>query len=140
MPSLLVLLMLSSLYAQSPEQPAKEESHDLRNNQLTIFRIEEVKTGKIYQLERNVLLDHYLKLTNGNDEELRKVDTRDAKKLDMDFAGRFIRIQYEIPSVDGACKVTHRLAMKGDEQEVCEKDEKKSQEVASFLQELAKRF
>lgn len=135
----LCLFFSLSAFAQSPEQPVKENDQDLRSN-LTIFRIEDVKNDKVYILNRTTLLDHYLKYIKGDEEELRKVDSRDAKKLDSDFASKFIRIQYEIPAVEGKCKVTLRLMMKGEEQEICEKDEKKSQEVATFVQELAQRF
>jgi hypothetical protein len=140
MPSILIFILLSlTVFAQSPEQPAKENTLDLRNY-LLIFRIEDVKSGKIYQLDRTSISEHYLRLINGKDEELRKVDSKEAKKLDQDFAAKFIRIQYEIASPEGKCDVTLRLHMKGEDQDICEKDEKKSQEVASFVSDLAKRF
>ncbi len=140
MPSILIFILFSlSVFAQSPEQPAKENTTDLRNY-LLIFRIEDVKSGKVYQLDRTAVAEHYLRLIDGKEEELRKVDSKDAKKLDMDFASKFIRIQYEIAAIEGKCSVTLRLHMKGEEQDICEKDEKKSQEVATFITDLAKRF
>jgi hypothetical protein len=136
---LIVLLFSFAVYAQSPDQPVKESSTDLRN-QLAIFQIEDVKSGKTFVLFRTNQLEHYLRLKNDKEETLRKVDTKDAKKLDSDFASRFLKSQYEIPSEKGDCKVTLRLIMKGEEQDLCEKDEKKTQEVAPFVDELSRRF
>ncbi len=136
---LIILLFSFAVYAQSPDQPVKESSTDLRN-QLDMFQIDDVKSGKTFILFRTNQLEHYLRLKNDKDETLRKVDTKDAKKLDTEFASRFLKAQYEIPSEKGDCKVMLRLIMKGEEQDICEKDEKKTREVAPFVDELSKRF
>ncbi len=69
-----------------------------------------------------------------------KVSAKEAKKLDMDFASKFLKCQYELPPSEEGCKVTLRLSMKGESQDVCRKDEKKAQEINPFLKDLTKRF
>ena len=58
----------------------------------------------------------------------------------MDFASRFLKCQYELEALPGECKVDFRLVLKGESQELCKKDEKKSQEIGPFIQALNKRF
>ena len=135
-----VLLSLSfSVMAQYSEQPLKESSIDLRS-QTILFSVEIPDDKKTYILERTANQDFFLRLKYKNDETLRKIGGRDALKLDRDFSSRFLRCQYEIPSKDGDCEVTLRLRMKGEEQDICEKDDKKSQEMTALITELAKRF
>lgn len=137
---LFFLVLLSPMVlAQHSEQPKKEDTIDHRH-QTTLFRVEDVKAGKVFLLERGSSSDHFLKLKKGTDEESIKLDSRLAKKIDMDFASRFIRCQYELPAAEGECDVTLRLNMKGENQDICSKDDKKSQEIAVFMEELQKRF
>ena len=126
-------------FAQYSEQPVKESTEDLRHNHL-LFSLEESEEKESYTLERTPALSHYLRRQKADEVQITKVDSADAQKLDMDFARHFLKIQYEIPSTEGDCKVTLRLNMKGEKQEICEKDDKKTQEMASFIQELKKRF
>lgn len=136
---LLTLIMSLPVLAQHSEQPQKENTDDLRTSTV-LFSIEDVKEKRLYWLERTPALDHFLRMKKGTKEVLMKADSRDAKKLDMNFAAGFLRCQYELPSVEGKCDVLYKLNMKGEEQEICAKDEKKSQEMRPILQELSKRF
>lgn len=136
---ILTIFLAFSALAQHSEQPQKENTEDLRTSTI-LFSLEEVETGKTYWLERTPSLDHFLKLRLREEETIKKTDTRDAKKLDMDFAARFIKCQYEIQTVEGDCRVAYKLHMKGEDQEICTKDDKKSREMATFVQELKKRF
>lgn len=133
-----IFLSLSSL-AQHSAQPEKESNSDLRN-ETVLFSIQDISTGKTYQLERYANLSHYLRLVHKGDDVIQKIDGRVAGKLDQDFAGRFLRCQYELPDVPGKCEVTLRLTMKSEEQEICLKDDKKTQEIKAFVQDLTSRF
>ena len=138
---LLLIFVMTTLmsYAQHSEQPQKENTEDLRAT-VILFKIEDLSSGKTYQLERTFQLDHYLRLRFDDEILTKKTDSRDARKLDADFAARFIKVQYEIPAREGDCRVSYKLSMKGESQEVCKKDEKKGQEIASFVEGLQKRF
>lgn len=136
---LVVFLFSLSVFAQHSEQPQKESSADLRHVNV-LFSVEDVAEEETFILNRTQGLDHYLKKVEGKDEETQKVDSREAKKLDADFAAKFLKCQYEIPSVEGECKVTHRLYMKGETQDICKKDEKKSQEIKALIKDLNQRF
>lgn len=133
------LLTLSAL-AQHSEQPQKESNSDLRNATI-LFSVEDVSGQKIIWLERTPHLDHFLRMKDDdNDEVLRKIDSKDAKKLEMDFASSFLKCQYELASASGDCHAIYRLTLKGEDQEICRKDEKKSQEIEPFVKALHKRF
>ncbi len=136
---LLFCLLISSAIAQHSEQPVKEDSTDLRD-QTVVFSIEEVGKDKSWFLERSPSFTNVLRKVEEDKEVVRKIDGRVAQKLDRDFASRFLKCQYEIPSVEGDCKVTLRLTMKGETQDICTKDDKKSQEIMTFLEDLNKRF
>lgn len=136
---LVLLMFISSAFAQHSEQPVKEDSTDLRD-QSVLFSIEDVSAGKSWFLERSPSFTNVLRKIEKGDESVRKIDGRVAQKLDRDFAARFIKCQYEITSPEGECKVTLRLTMKGEAQDICAKDDKKSQEIQTFLTELAQRF
>lgn len=135
---LLLLFTLSAL-AQHTDQPVKESVSDLRSN-MVMFSIEEASDDKIYWLERTAGEDYFLRMKDGEDETLQKISSRDARAMDMDFASRFLKVQYEIPAGEGKCQVTLRLTMKGDSQDICKKDDKKAQEITPFLKALTKRF
>jgi hypothetical protein len=135
----LILTFSSLVMAQYSEQPLKESAIDLRS-QTILFSLEIPDQKKTYLLERTANQDFFLRLKHKDKETIKKISGRDATRLDRDFASRFLRCQYEIPSIDGDCDVTLRLKMKGEEQEICEKDDKKSQAMTSLITELAKRF
>ncbi len=138
--ALLLLLAFShSVLAQYSEQPLKESTSDLRS-QTVLFSLAIPQEKKIYLLERSASGDYFLRLKHKEDEKIKKISGRDAHRVDQDFASRFLRCQYEIPSKEGSCAVTLRLIMKGEEQDICEKDDKKGQEMAGLIDELAKRF
>lgn len=133
------ILFFSALIAlaQHTEQPEKESSTDLRN-QSVVFSI--VQKGKTYSLEKTPNLQYFLKLKEGEKETIKKVDGRKAQELDRDFSSRFLKCQYEYASAEGPCEVTLRLTLKGEGQEICAKDEKKSREMDAFIDNLNKRF
>ena len=133
------LILSLSTFAQHASQPVKESSADLRSG-IVMFSIEDVSEEKVYWLERTPNLDYFLRMKEEDDEQIRKVDTRDARKLEMDFASRFLKCQYELPPSPEECKVTLRLSMKGEQQNICKKEDKKTQEIVPFYKELAKRF
>jgi len=137
--AILLFLVSFTSFAQHASQPVKESSADLRSG-IIMFSIEDTEEDSVYWLERTANLDYFLRMKEGDDEKIRKVDTRDAKKVDMDFASRFLKCQYELPPSPKDCKVTLRLSMKGETQDICKKDDKKAQEMMPFLKALMKRF
>lgn len=128
-----------SAFAQHASQPAKESTADLRTG-IVMFSIEDKEEDALYWLERTANLDYFLRMKMDDEEKILKIDTRDAKKLDMDFASRFLKCEYELPPSPKDCEVTLRLSMKGEIQNICTKDEKKTQEMKPFLKALIKRF
>jgi hypothetical protein len=140
MPILLIFLMLPWAIAQHSSQPQKESSSDLRSG-LVVFSIEDVKDKDILWLERTNNLDYFLRMKfKSGKEKIQKVTTKDAHKLDRDFASRFLKIQYEFPESESDCKVGYHLTLKSEKQIVCLKDEQKAQEVKPFRDDLLKRF
>ncbi len=136
---LFILLFSMTVMAQHSEQPVKEDNTDLRD-QTVMFKIEEVGNKRSWTLERSPSFTNVIRRSVKGEEEIRKIDGRIAQKLDREFAMRFLKCQYELPVGEGQCKVMLRLSMKGESQEICEKDDKKSQEIQAFLDELSKRF
>ena len=134
-----LFLFISSAMAQHSEQPLKEDSTDLRD-QTIVFSIENVGEEKTWLLERSPSFTNVLRMKDKEGETVRKIDGRVAQKLDRDFASRFLKCQYEITAAEGDCKVTLRLSLKGETQEICAKDDKKSQEIRAFVEDLNKRF
>ena len=128
-----------SVIAQSTFQPLKETSDDLKSG-FTMFSIEVLTDSKTYQLERSPNLDYFLKMKVKSKEGMVKVSAKEAKKLDMIFASKFLKCQYELPPSIQGCKVTLRLMLKGDEIDVCEKEDRKTQEIKPFLKELEEKF
>ena len=140
MPVLLLSLLLNFYaWGQYSEQPSKEDTTDLRS-QSVLFSMEDVSAKKVVWLERTANLDYFLRFKNGNEELIRKLASREGAKLDREFASRFLKCQYEIENTPGDCQVTLRLTMKGESQDICQKDDKKAQEITPFMSELQKRF
>ncbi len=137
--SLIIFGFLSFANAQYSEQPLKESSHDLRT-QIVLFSVDVKSDSKTLMLERTSNEDYFLRLKDRGQESIKKISGREAVRLDREFASKFLKCQYELPMIEGDCKVTLRLMMKGEVQELCEKDDKKTQEVIPFLAELVKRF
>lgn len=134
---LFIILSLPA-FSQTP-QPEKESKDDLRSG-LIMFSMEDIGEETTYWLERTVAQDYFLRMKEDDDEKIMKISSKDAKKLDMDFASKFLKLMYELPASPEGCKVTLRLSMKGETQDVCGKDEKKAQEIVPFMKEVAKRF
>lgn len=137
---LAILFVLFNLsWAQHPDQPMAESNSDLRGN-LVLFSVEMPKDKKLIVLERSAGQDYFLRLKVKGKERIQKVAGREAQRLDRDFSSRFLRCQYELPTAAGDCEVTLRLSMKGDGQEICQKDDLKTREMAALLAELSKHF
>ena len=135
---LLLALVVSTAFAQ--HQPQKESSTDLRTG-LIMFTVEDLDKDVLIWLERTGNLDYFLRVKDEDDEEkIQKIPTPEAKKLDMEFASKFLKIQYELPPSPEGCKVTLRLMMKGERQDICKKEDKKTQEIDPFMKDLEKRF
>ncbi len=135
---LLVFLSFGAL-AQHSSQPQKESAEDLRTG-IVMFSIEDLGEKTSIWLERTASLDYFLRRKEDDEEKLLKISAKDAKKMDMDFASKFLKCQYELPPSGEDCKVTLRLSMKGEVHEVCREDDKKAQEINPFFQDLEKRF
>lgn len=136
---LLFLALSPMAIAEYSEQPLKESRTDLRS-QTILFSVEIPKDKKTYLLERTANQDYFLRRKHKGDETIKKIAGREANRMERDFASRFLRCQYEIPEKEGECEVTLRLQMNGEGQEICEKDDKKSQEMTALISELSKRF
>lgn len=135
---LLSFLLLSGLAFAQTQQPEKESSQDLRSG-INIFVIEDISEENLFWLERTSGLDYMLHMKDEDDEEkIQKVTTKDAQKLEKDFASRFLKIQYELPASEEGCKVVIRLTLKGEVQDICKKDDKKNQEITPFMKDLEK--
>ena len=126
-------------HAQYSEQPVKESTTDLRS-QTVLFSIQLVPKKVTYILERTANQDYFLRLKEGDEDEIRKIASKEALRLDREFVSKFLRCQYEMETAEGNCDVTLRLSMKGEAQEICKKDDKKSQELSALIETLAKRF
>ena len=111
-----------------------------RAQALLMFQIEDVRLGRFIWLERTPDLDYFLKFKTNETEKIQKVASNEAKKLDFEFASRFFKCQYEIPPSEERCEVTLRLNLKGDSQEICDKDERKTQEISPYFKNLEKHF
>ena len=136
---LLILAFSSAAFGQYSEQPLKESSSDLRS-QTVLFSLEIPKEKKTYQLERSANESYFLRLIEGNKVSIRKIASREATRLDRDYASGFLKCMYEIPAEKGKCQVTLRLNMKGESQEICEKDDKKYQEISVLMTKISKFF
>lgn len=136
---LFLIFILSLPVFSQTQQPEKESKDDLRAG-LIMFSIEDVGEDTTYWLERTTGQDYFLRMREDDDEKIMKISSKDAKKLDMDFASKFLKLMYELPPSPEGCKVTLRLTMKGEMQDMCGKDEKKAQEMMPFMKDVAKRF
>lgn len=136
---LFLIFILSLPVFSQTQQPEKESKDDLRAG-LIMFSMEDIGEDTTYWLERTTGQDYFLRMKEDDDEKIMKISSKDAKKLDMDFASKFLKLMYELPPSPEGCKVTLRLTMKGETQDMCGKDEKKAQEMVPFMKELAKRF
>ena len=129
-------------FAQHSEQPQKENNMDVRNS-IVLFSIEDKDDEKTFSLERSVEFDHYLKIFDEDDKEIKsikKLDSKMANKLEVDFASHFLKIQYEMALVDGKCELVFKLNLKSDKIDICEKDEKKVETITPFLKSLKQQF
>jgi hypothetical protein len=133
-----IFMLVSTSFAEN-SQPQKESTADLRNG-MVMFSVEDIAEETTIWLERTQGLDYFLKIKIEDEEKIQKITTKEAKRLDSDFASRFLKCQYEYPTSEPDCKVTLRLSLKGDSQEICKKEDKKTQEIVPFFKDLEKRF
>ena len=136
---ILVSLLALPVYAQHSSQPEKEATHDLRAGH-TMFSVTDVDSEKTFWLERTPGLDYFLHLKVGSEQKMLKLASTQAKKLDQEFASKFLGFQYSEPPPEEGCKVWLKLNMKGEGLNVCAKEDKKTQEIAPFVKALAKYF
>jgi hypothetical protein len=121
-------------------QPQKESSADIRANTI-IFSIHDVNDEAKVILEKSSNLEYSLRyILKKNVEKVQKISGREAQKMDLDFASKFLKCQYELPPSEERCKVTLRLMMKGENLDICDKEDKKTREIAPFLKLLIERF
>jgi hypothetical protein len=136
---ILTCLISFPALAQHSAQSAKESSEDLRTGSV-MFSILDMGDKSMVWLERTASMDYFLRRKHDGDDQILKISGSEAKKLDREFAGKFLKCQYEFaPSPDG-CQVTLRLTMKGEGQDICGKDDKKAQEIEPFAKAIRKRF
>jgi hypothetical protein len=134
-----LLLFTFSTKAQDNIQPSKTNLVE-NGSVFLMFQIEDVQSGQSIWLERSKNFYYLLKLKTKSDEKTQKISSLEAKKLDFEFASRFFKCQYELPSSEEDCEVTLRLNLKGETQEICNKDERKTQEITLYLKNLEKHF
>lgn len=127
------------VWAQSPSQPEKESTDDLRTG-MVMFSIENKSEGRNVWLERTPSEDYFLRMTKGKTEKIQKLSSKEAKQIDMEFASKFLRSMYELPASPEKCKIAFHLVMKGEGQDICKEDEGKTQEFVPFEALLYKRF
>jgi hypothetical protein len=126
--------------AFTTDQPLAEPSTDLRGK-LVMFSVEVLQGERTFALEKTVNGEYFLKQKNNKGMQLVKIAGKEAVKLDRAFSTHFLSCQFEIPEVSGDCKVTLRLNLRGESQDLCLKDEQKTRKIMSFLDaELIKRF
>jgi hypothetical protein len=137
--ALLIFLITFSVYAQHAEQPQKELDHKARLDTI-VFSLKEIGKNKTFWLERSSDGENLLRFKLDNREEVQKIDTKNAKQLELDFASSFLTCLYEVESLPGDCQRNFQLELKGEIQELCQKDERKSQVIRLFIERLEKRF
>lgn len=143
-PFLTLLLLLttgtSQSFAFTTDQPLAEPNLDLRSQQ-SILSVELVESERAFSLDKTVNGDYFLRQTFQHEDRLIKIAGREASRIDRIFSKHFLSCQFEIPAIEGECKVTLRLKLRSDTQEICLKDEQKTQKINSFIDaELRPRF
>lgn len=136
---LFVLLFTMTAWAQHAEQPLPEDTEDARANYV-VFELKDIKNNKTFSLERSPYYDHFLRLKKKKGEMLQKADSRLAKTLDGQFTSTYLKTMYEIPEKEGKCQTSFELVLKGEKQQICQKDDKKTQMIKSFIELLEKHF
>ncbi len=132
---LIISIILNFSYAQYPGQPEKESSTDLRSR-FQLFRLEIVQDQIYYQLERSSNEEYFLTTQTNKQKSLTKITRVHAIKLDQLFSSEFLKAEFEILAKEGPCEVTLRLTMKGQEQQICKKDDEKAQAFGQIISDL----
>jgi len=137
---LILTLLICDSFALTTDQPIAEPNQDLRA-QHSVLSVEQVESERVFSLDKTVNGEYFLRQKLKNQDSLIKLAGREASRIDNIFSKHFLACQFEIPHVDGDCKVTLRLKLRGDIQEICLKDEQKTQKINSFIDaELVPKF
>ena len=136
---LILTVFSTSVWAQSPSQPEKESTDDLRTG-MVMFSIDSKLDDRHVWLERTPSEDYFLRMTKGKTEKILKLSSKEAKQIDMEFASKFLKSMYELPTSPEKCKMAFQLVMKGESQNICKEEDGKTQEFAPFEAALYKRF
>ena len=95
---------------------------------------------KVIWLERSANLEYFLRMKQKDEVKILKISSREATKIDREFASGFIKCQYGSPAAPKNCEVTLRLKMKSESQEICNKEDQKTQEMGALFQKLSGLF
>lgn len=133
------LVLSAHALGQNTHQPQKESHLDIRTNSI-IFLLESLPLKKVFWLERTPNLEYFLKMENNRQQKILKISSREALRIDREFASKFLKCQYELPESTKNCNVTLRLKMKSETQEICDKEDQKAQEIESLFKKLQELF
>jgi hypothetical protein len=133
------LILSTHVFGQNGHQPQKESHLDIRSSAI-VFSIADLPLKKSIWLERTPNLEYFLKLKQSEQLKIIKISSREASRLDREFASRFLKCQYELPQSPKDCVVTLRLTMKSEAQEICEKEDQKTQEMVGLFKKLHELF
>lgn len=135
-----LMIMTQAVMAQHhAEQPLPEDTEDARAN-FIVFEISDKDKNKTFTLERSPYFDHFLRYKDRKNEKLQKADSKLAKNLDGEFSALYLKAMYEMASKKGQCREAFRLSLRGEAQQICQKEDQKTQMIKSFIQLLEKQF
>ncbi len=123
---MMVALITFSAIAQEQERP--ESNTDLRGGK-AMFTIEQTDDEEKVELSRTSAGDYFLIFTEDDEVHKNKLGREKAEKLNEQFSGLFLKLQYEMPADPKGCDAEWRLVLLGEEQKVCPKNEQKHQEI-----------
>ncbi len=135
---IIILLAVTTAYAQHSEQPTAESNTDLRGS-LELFSIQN-PDGEMIVLERTSNFEYFIAGGEKGPETKTKIDAKAAETLDRSFVSIFIKSMYELATYEGKCEKSWNLKMKGDVQKVCKEDDKRHQLLVEFLDPLRKKY
>ena len=136
---LFCLIISTHIFGQSSNQPTKESSLDIRTN-LVLFSMADLSLEKVIWLERTANLEYSLRMKQKDEVKILKISSREATRIDREFASKFLKCQYELPLAPKDCEATLRLKMKSEYQEICNKEDQKTREINSLFQKLNRLF
>lgn len=135
---MIVWLMISlSIYAQDPEVVA-ESNKDLRSSEV-LYRIENKSEKSMISLERTNTNDYNLVLTKAKDPSRQKISRIEGQKLDAELSSIFIDLQIEQMEMKN-CSSEWELILRKEKLDWCIKDEKKTQALKNYWEDIQSRF